>query len=58
MCMVRGGGDILFRALNTGGAVRKKWEGGYLVGQGGVGCIVFRHTRGQTFVHASLTYNC
>ncbi len=29
MCMVTGGGDILFQAINTGGGaeVKNKWEG-------------------------------
>ncbi len=42
MWMVRVRGDILYQALNTSGAVRKKWEGGFWVGQGGGWCIVFR----------------
>ncbi len=43
MCMVRG--DILFQALNTIGAVRKKWEGGFLVVQGGEAAL-FLDTEG------------
>ncbi len=58
MCMVRGGGDILFPAINTSGAVRKKWEGGFCF-YGGVRRrgVLFSDTESrQTFDHASLTY--
>ncbi len=44
-------GDILFRALNTSWAVRKKWERRYLVGQGGQGGgALFSDTEGAKYL--------
>ncbi len=45
MCMVRGGGDILFRALNTSGTVRKKM-GGWIFGRPRRGVHCFQTLKG------------